>query len=747
MTQAGRESPWSVGEPPAAEVKPVSFEVHGTRIRDDYAWLKAENWKDVLKNASLLPAPIADHLKAENAFTAAALRDLDGLRERLVAEMRGRIEEDESSVPQPDGRYAYSSRYREGAQHPLICREPRDGGADEVLLDADQEAAGTAYFDLAGTAHSPDHARLAWSADRSGSELYTIRVRDLATGRDGLDEVLATSGDVIWTHDGASFYYVEVDTNHRPVRVRRHALGTSQADDALVYEERETGWFVSIDTTTSRRFMVIRVSDHETSESWLVDLGVASGEPRLVAERTPLVLYSVEHHGQDLIIGTNADGAEDFKLMSVPLDRPARENWQDLVPHRPGIMVLFHAALRPLSRAAGAAGCQSPHGRARGGDRRRARGRVRRGSLFAQLRARDSSSTRTSSGSRIPRSQRPTRPTTTTCAPATRRLRKRQQVPSGFDGARYVTRRVFGRAPDGESVPISLVYPAGTALDGSAPCLLYGYGSYGSSMPASFRTNLLSLVDRGFVYAIAHVRGGTEKGWRWYLDGKREKKPNTFTDFIACADALVEAGYTSRGRIVAFGGSAGGMLMGVAANIGDDRFAGIVADVPFVDVLNTMLDGELPLTPPEWPEWGNPGEDEAAFRTILSYSPYDNVRTQPYPAILALGGLTDPRVTYWEPAKWGRAAARDDDGGRAGPPANQHGGRAWRCRRPVRAAGGGGADLCLRAEDGGPERCARSPSCLRSSPLAAVTIRIRADTSIRRGIRPSFGAELRQGLM
>ena len=233
-----------------------------------------------------------------------------------------------------------------------------------------------------------------------------------------------------------------------------------------------------------------------------------------------------------------------------------------------------------------------------------------------------------------------------------RRLLKRQEVPSGFDGSRYVTRRIFGTAPDGETVPISLVHLRDVRLDGTAPCLLYGYGSYGSSTSAGFRTNVLSLVDRGFVYAIAHVRGGTEKGWRWYTDGKRDKKPNTFSDFLACADALIAEGFTGHGRLVGLGGSAGGMLMGAVANLSEGRFAGIVAEVPFVDVLNTMLDAELPLTPPEWPEWGNPGEDEAAFRTILSYSPYENVGPRPYPAIFALCGLTDPRVTYWEPAKW-----------------------------------------------------------------------------------------------
>lgn len=635
---------------PRAEARPAPFSLHGVEVQDDFAWLKAPNWKEALKDPEKMPAEILTHLKAENAYTDAALKGLAPLRKTLVKEMRGRIQEDESTVPSPDGPFAYYTRYRDGGEYQLICRIPREGGTEELLLDGDREGKDAAYFDIGEATHSPDHARLAWSADLSGAELYTIRVRDLASGRDLDDTVTATTGDVVWASDSASFYYVEVDDNHRPVRVRWHRVGTDQAEDALVYEEAQQGFFLSIDETASGRFMVISISDHESAENWLVELDRAP-EPRLVAARAPLVLYEVDHHGEELVILTNDAGAEDFKIVTAPLTDPARENWRDLVAHRPGTMILGVTALaRHIVRL----------------ERENASPRlvvreIATGEEHAVAFAEEAYSLGYDPGYEFDTTtirffySSMTTPTETydyDLVTRERVLLKRQIVPSGFDGSRYVTRRIFATAPDGERVPVSLVHRADLPLDGSAPCLLYGYGSYGSSMSAGFRTNPLSLVDRGFVYAIAHVRGGTEKGWRWYLDGKREKKPNTFTDFVACADALIAGGFTSRGRIVGHGGSAGGMLMGAVANIGADRFAGIVADVPFVDVLNTMLDGDLPLTPPEWPEWGNPAESEEAFRTILSYSPYDNVRAQPYPAILALGGLTDPRVTYWEPAKW-----------------------------------------------------------------------------------------------
>ena len=636
--------------PPRAAARPAPFALHGIEVSDDYAWLKAQNWKEALKDPAQMPGEIMAHLESENAYTDHALKGLGSLRKTLVREMRGRIQEDDSTVPAADGPFAYYTRYREGGEYHLVCRKPVEGGAEDMLLDGDAEGEGAAYFDIGEAVHSPDHTRLAWSADLTGAELYTIRVRDTAETRDLDDRVTATTGDVVWAADSGSFFYVEVDDNHRPVRVRWHRLGTDQADDVLIYEEPKTGFFLSIEKTTSGRFMVISISDHESAENWLVELD-REPKPRLVAARAPMVLYEVDHHGDDLLILTNDAGAEDFKIVSAPLADPVRENWRDLVPHRPGTMILAMTALsRHIVRLERENACPrlvvremwTGEEHAVAFDEEAYALGYEPGYEFDTTTIRFVYSSMTT----------PAETYDYDLVTRERTLRKRQVVPSGFDGSRYVTRRIFATAPDGESVPISLVHRADLPLDGSSPCLLYGYGSYGASMSAAFRTNPLSLVDRGFVYAIAHIRGGTEKGWRWYLDGKREKKPNTFTDFVACADALIEAGFTSRGRIVGHGGSAGGMLMGAVANIGGDRFAGIVADVPFVDVLNTMLDGDLPLTPPEWPEWGNPAEDADAFRSILSYSPYDNVRAQPYPAILALGGLTDPRVTYWEPAKW-----------------------------------------------------------------------------------------------
>ena len=652
---------------PSAEARPHAFEVHGRTIADDYAWLKAANWRDVLKDPSSLAPDIRGYLDAENVYADAALAEAAPLRTALVAEMRGRIREDESSVPDPDGPYAYYTRHREGGQHPLVCRRPRtvivlpgqgaetagQGGPEEgeaILLDGDREGEGLAFFEIESAVHSDDHARLAWGADTKGSELNTILVRDLATGEDAPDRVEATSGSAVWSADGDAFYYVALDDNHRPARVMRHRLGTAQAEDDTVYEEGDPGFFVHIDRTQSGAFLAVTASDHETSEVHLLDRRVPDAALTVVQPREARLIYSVEHWGEHLVILTNADGAEDFKIVTAPLDAPGRANWRDAVPYRPGVMIRHQHVLaghlvrleleNALPRIVVRDVAGTEHTIAF--DEEAYSLGLASGREFETARIRFTYSSMTT----------PAETWDYDCVTRARHLRKRQAVPSGHDPAAYVTRRLFATAPDGETVPISLLHRRDAPVDGTAPLLLYGYGSYGTLMPAAFRTNPLSLVDRGFAYAIAHVRGGTEKGWGWYLDGKRERKPNTFTDFIACGRALIEAGYTAQGRIVAHGGSAGGMLMGAVANLAPELFAGIIADVPFVDVLNTMLDAELPLTPPEWPEWGNPAESEAAFATILSYSPYDNVAARAYPAMLVLGGLTDPRVTYWEPAKW-----------------------------------------------------------------------------------------------
>lgn len=637
--------------PPSALRRPRTFFVHGETLVDDYAWLRAENWREALDDPSVLDPAIRAHLEAENAHADAVLGGMEDLRERLVAEMRGRIREEDASVPVPDGAHAYLRRFREGGEHPLYCRTPREGGEEVVLLDCEALAQGCAYFDVGAVAHSPDHALVAWSLDAEGSESYVVRVRRAGSREDMEDRVARTTGDVVWCADGASFLYVELDDNHRPVRVRRHVLGTDQAADALVYEEPEPGWFVSIDRTQSGRFAAIVISDHETSETRLLDLAAPEAPPRLVVAREPGLRYGVEDHGDRLFIVTNAHGAEDFKIVEAPLADPRLENWRDLVPHRPGVMILSATPFaRHLARL----------------ERENARPRIvvrelATGAEHAVAFDEEAYSLGLSPGLEFDTDvlrfgysslARPNETWDYDMATRARTLRKREEPPSGHDPQAYVTRRVFAKAPDGETVPVSLLHRKGALDAGPAPCLLYGYGSYGHAIPASFRSNVLSLVDRGFVYAIAHIRGGTEKGWRWYVAGKRERKTNTFSDFLACAQALCEQGFTRRGAIVAHGGSAGGMLMGAVANADPGAFAGIVAEVPFVDVLNTMLDAELPLTPPEWPEWGNPAESREAFETIRGYSPYDNVAAQEYPPILALAGLTDPRVTYWEPAKW-----------------------------------------------------------------------------------------------
>jgi len=642
--------------PPRAERQRKSSTWHGITLTDDYAWLRAYNWREVMRDPSQLDPKIRAYLTEENAYTAAALGHTEALQQVLFAEMKGRIKEDDSTVPSQDGPYAYYVRYREGGQHPIVCREARESGSEQIMLDGDALAAGKPFFQLGGMAHSTDHRLLAWSSDEKGSEIDTLRVRDLTTSKDLPDIVPEISGSPVWTADSSAFYYVRLDDNHRPSRIFRHRLGTLASEDVLVYEEEDSRFFVSLGRTQSGRFADISVHDHETSESWLIDLAVAEATPRLVAPREKSVQYDVEHHphwnGEEaLVVRTNADGAEDFKIAVTPLARSARENWRDLIPHRRGVyclsMTLFSDWLIRLEREDSLPRIVVRH--LASGEEHTIAFAEEAYSLGADggyqfvtdtLRFHYSSMTT------------PNEVWDYDLKTRARTLRKRQEVPSGHDPGAYVTRRLRAKAPGGETIPISILHRKDITPDGSAPLLLYGYGAYGYAMPASFATGRLSLVDRGFVYAIAHIRGGSEKGWHWYQDGKLDKKPNTFSDFIAAAEFLRAQGYAAPGKIVAHGGSAGGMLMGAVVNLRPDLFGGIIAEVPFVDVINTMLDDSLPLTPPEWQELGNPIKDAQAFRVMLGYSPYDNVRAQSYPAILALAGLTDPRVTYWEPAKW-----------------------------------------------------------------------------------------------
>lgn len=635
---------------PVAAKHETNRVVHGVPLDDSYAWLRADNWQEVMRKPETLAADIRAHLEAENAYAEAALAPLQSLKETLVKEMRGRIKEDDASVPAPDGAYAYGTRYRESGQHPLFVRTHRDGGEDTILLDGDALAKGKAYFRFGGASHSDDHTLLAWSADDKGSEKYTLRIRDLASGEDLPDTVEETSSGGVWSADGTSLFYTRLDDNHRPSKVFRHQLGADPAEDELIYEEEDSGFFVGVGRTQSGRFLVIDCHDHQTSEVWLLDLHAPESDLFCVAPREVGHEYSVEDQGDALIILTNADDAEDFKIVSTPVSSPGRDTWTDLVAHEPGRLILGHMAFKDwlvwLERASGLPRlCY-----------RRADGTVDAVAFDEEAYALGFGTNYEHATDTLRFSySSPTTPQSTIDVDLTtgeQTVRKVQEVPSGHKPADYAVRRIFAKASDGAEVPVTVLTRADHKDDGSAPCLLYGYGSYGISIPASFSTNALSLVDRGFVYAIAHIRGGKDKGFAWYKQGKAEHKVNTFTDFIAVRDHLVSSSIVDGSKIVAQGGSAGGMLMGAVANMAPEKFAGIIAQVPFVDVLNTMLDDTLPLTPPEWPEWGNPIEDEEAFHRIKAYSPYDAVRAQDYPAIFGLAGLTDPRVTYWEPAKW-----------------------------------------------------------------------------------------------
>jgi oligopeptidase B len=637
--------------PPPVAKRPVERRLHGVTLRDDYAWLKADNWQEVLHDPRALAGEIRAVIDAENRYAAGVLAPSEALRKALVAEMRGRMQEDESEVPRPDGAFLYYARHREGGQHEIHCRARREGGSEQVLLDGDAEAEGKSFFDIGVVHHSPDHTRLAWSYDDKGSEFYKIAVRDLGAGNAPAAIVENTDGSLVWMADSHGFYYVHVDANHRTCEIYRHVLGTEPSDDVLVFAEHDPRWFIGLWRSESGCFAVIRVSDHETSECHLLDLRDPVASPRLVEPRAPGHRYDVAHHDDRLYIRTNADGAEDFKIVSAPLADPGKAMWRDEVSHERGrlvvAMTVFPDYLVRLERAAGLPQIVIRAFATREEHRIAFAEKAYHLTLDRRLEYETHTLRFFYSSMTTPRE-------TLDYDLSTRErvLRQRQKVPSGHDPAAYVTNRIFASAPDGEEVPVSLLHRADLPLDGSAPLLLYGYGAYGTPIPASFSTNRLSLVDRGFVYAIAHIRGGTDKGWHWYTSGKLEAKPNTFSDFLAAARHLVAVDYTREGRIVAQGGSAGGMLMGVVANMAPELFAGIIADVPFVDVLNTMLDADLPLTPPEWLEWGNPIEDRRAFDAIRSYSPYDNVAARRYPPILALGGLTDPRVTYWEPLKW-----------------------------------------------------------------------------------------------
>lgn len=647
--------------PPIAERRREHRTVHGVELIDDYAWLRDANWREAMHDPEQLAPEIRAYLDAENAYTDTHMAGCGDLRRELVAEMRARMAERDASVPTPEDDWVYYVRFRESGQHPIFCRAPRthDGESEpgeplpeeQILLDGDAEAEGRAYFSLGAVNHSRDHRLLAFALDERGSEAYTLHVREIGSGKEIQPPIGNTTGNLLWSTDSATLFYTTLDENHRPCKVWRLALGDDPVNAECVYSETDAGFFVSVATTQSERFILVNAHDHATSETRFIHADTPWEAPTLIAERQPGREYSVEDDGDDFVLLTNADGAEDFKLVRAPIAHPGHEHWCDVVAHEAGRLLLDHVEFA------------------------RFRVRMERADALPRIVITDKHSAEThaiafpeeayslgiapgyeydTSTLRFVYSA-PNTPDETydyDMGSRERTLRKRRDVPSGFEPDHYTVRRLFATAADGASIPITLTHRADLTLDGTAPCLLHGYGAYGISEPAAFSASRFSLIDRGFVHAVAHVRGGQERGYGWYRQGKLEHKPNTFSDFITVAEYLIGAGYTSAGKIVPHGGSAGGMLVGAVLNQRPDLWGAAIADVPFVDVLNTMMDDSLPLTPPEWPEWGNPRDDTKAFTTIRSYCPYQNVAAQAYPPTLVIAGVSDPRVTYWEPAKW-----------------------------------------------------------------------------------------------
>lgn len=644
-----------VSTPPVAPKKPQTIEQLGRTRIDNYAWLKDEKWQQVMSDPGVLREDIRAYLVEENAYTKSELETpTETLRETLFKEMRGRIKEDDSTVPAPDGNWAYGSKYRTGGEYPILYRLPRsdaflENAEHEILFDGDAEGEGKAYFDIGSIQHSPDHSKIAYAIDDQGSEFYTIRIRDIATG-ENLDTVVErTTGSFVWTADSRGIFWVERNENGRSCAV--HLRWLNKTTDSEIYREADEGFFVGVDESQSGEFVFITANDHTTSEWRYIPATTPDADPVLLMARERGHEYSVDHYDDGFAILSNWGDAVDFLIAHAPVGPISPDSWTILVPHTPGTLVLgFEALADYIVRTE----------RHEGLPRIIVRERLS-GSEYTIKFDDAAYSAGASAGYEFETDQMrlyyasPSTPDQVfdfDLKTQEKTLRKTREVPSGHTISDYFVERILAPAHDGETVPVTILRRKDTPLDGSAPLLLYGYGSYGITIPASFSTARLSLVDRGFVYAIAHIRGSEAKGRAWYLNGKLEKKTNTFKDYVSAAEALIAGNFTSEGKIVGMGGSAGGLLMGAVSNMAPHLFAGIIGAVPFIDVLNTMSDASLPLTPPEWPEWGNPLEDPDAYDLIESYSPYDQISDQAYPSMLITGGLSDPRVTYWEPAKW-----------------------------------------------------------------------------------------------
>ncbi|WP_293701469.1 MULTISPECIES: S9 family peptidase [unclassified Sphingopyxis] len=628
---------------PVAEKRPHETVLHGKTLSDPYHWLKDESYP-VIDDKDVL-----DYVKAENAYFDAAMKPHAALVETLFQEMKGRIKEADSSVPQKDGDWIYWVEYEDGAEYKKWYRKPVAGGDAVLILDEVAMAKDKEYFRLSDVAVSPNGKLMAYAVDDNGSERFEVRFTDLTTGKALPDVIPGTLSSLVWTENSDALLYGLANENWRTDNVHVHYLGTPVSEDVRIYKEADIGFGVGIGKTADDAYIVIATGDNETSEVYLLPADDPGAEPMLVSARKKGREYSVDVREKTLYIYTNDEHAN-FRIATASLDKPGE--WKTLIPGSDATYITGLAIFRDYFVL---------EAREKGVDQVDIRkydapltpGRIQFPETTYVAGLGDNPEYHQDK-LRLDYESMVTPDTVYDFDIASKKLEtlKVQEIPSGYNHDDYVTELVNIPARDGTPVPVSLVYKKGTPRDGSAPMHLYVYGSYGYRVPPGFSTTRLSLVDRGMIYAIAHVRGGDDLGRAWYLAGKTTARKNTFNDFIDVAKGLIAAKYTSAGKISIEGRSAGGQVMGVVYNEAPELWGAVLAGVPFVDVINTMVDETLPLTPGEWPEWGNPITDKAAFDFMLSYSPYDNVTAKAYPPMLVSAGLNDPRVTYWEPAKW-----------------------------------------------------------------------------------------------
>ncbi|MFO0808025.1 MAG: S9 family peptidase [Gemmataceae bacterium] len=625
--------------PPTAPTKPYSFDFHGTKIDDPYFWMKDKKNPEVIR-----------YLESENAYREALTARLKPFEEKLYREMLSHIKQTDLGVPVRDNGFWYYSRNEEGKQYPLYCRKKGSMDAtEEVLLDVNTLAAGKRFFSAQPRGASDDGRLYAYLTDTTGFREYYLSIKDLATGK-LLEDAFVKAAGFSWTGDNATIFYVTEDAAKRPHKLYRHVIGEPKAKDTLVYEEKDELYRLGISRTHDKAYLVRSCGSSTTSEQAVLDDRTPAGAFRIVAPRRTGVEYAVDHRDGRFHIRTNKDGAVNFKWMTCPATETDPKGWRDFEAYRPSVFTesvrLFKDFVVVTEREGGVRQLRVYNFATKDSHRIA----FPEPSFSAGLGANPEFNT---DAVQLTYTSLVTPPSVFRYNLATqeRKLLKQTEVPGGFDTANYVSERTEATAPDGVKVPMSLVYRKGLAKDGRAPLFLYSYGSYGSSTDPIFNANRLALLDRGVVYALAHIRGGSDLGRQWYLDGKLLKKKNTFTDFIACADHLVKEKYGSRDRLAIEGGSAGGLLIGATLNLRPDLCKVAHLAVPFVDVINTMLDESLPLTVQEFLEWGNPKEREAG-KYMLEYSPYDNLKRTNYPAILVTTSLNDSQVLYHEPTKY-----------------------------------------------------------------------------------------------